>query len=212
MKPLNQWDTRKTVPGWSSTLRIMILMGTFSAAVAIGWSIGTVWYEPPSIARTIAIIVTNMLMVMLGSIFMLSLLKEIEHQLRQRWLPFDSKENGGSIVGVETEGDPKATPVTWLNQFFVKFFWNKVAVLKIDQEAIVDRLGHHGLEWRIGFKPKHGNAKLKVQVLTTDTVRVRIGYESCHFFAIGLDEKEIPLDLVDTAAINDPRYADVPLH
>lgn len=213
MKPLKDWDNRTTVLSWPFAVRLSFILSALVAAQAVSWAISAaVKQQPLTGLGWLAVIVLYALMIALSAVWAVVTSNEFDYWRRRRWLPFDGKTNDGTIIGVMTKGDPKATPMTWLNQFFVKFRWNKVAILEIDPEPVAEQVGDGKLEWRIGFKPMHGNAKLKVQVLTKQRIRVRIGPESCHFFAIGLDGKEIPLLLVDIAAIDDPRYANLPLH
>lgn len=111
----------------------------------------------------------------------------------------------GSVVGTRVEGDLAAPPTRWWNHLYLLLYgWNKVAVLRL-----VKLKAAYGVYY-IGYVALRGSARI-TKVYAGSHVRMRIGREPCRFFALELDGKEIPLDLVGVFDKKYPAYTDIPL-
>ncbi|MCX6785629.1 MAG: hypothetical protein NTZ18_02115 [Candidatus Komeilibacteria bacterium] len=101
------------------------------------------------------------------------------------------------IKGMVIEGDREVPPTKWYNILWMLLFgWKTVAVLSAQSEEE---------EWYIGFEDFHGNWMLCQTPILDNNIAVKIGRESCRFFAISGPKpelmQELPLTLVARARV-----------
>jgi len=93
----------------------------------------------------------------------------------------------GEVLGIAVQGDDTVPATTrWNKPFLILFFWNTLQVLEVPVGT--------GL-YRVGFCAFDGTVQLREEPVTTHQFAVRVGRESCQFFAIDMEGHEIELKL-----------------
>jgi len=108
----------------------------------------------------------------------------------------------GKVQGLNVAGDPAMPATKWWNKWFLLLFvWKKQSVLRVRVNQA----------YRLGFIPRKGKPRILTNKLAYSELKVRNGREDCIFFAVGVDGKEVPLELVEQTSKDDPKYSHVPL-
>jgi hypothetical protein len=116
----------------------------------------------------------------------------------------------GTIAGTQVEGDPKVRPTTIWNWLPMKLWGRKTTVVFRVSFTEAQR------GYRIGYKPLLqggvvGRAMYNGKVFHNQLFRVRIGRESCIFFAVGVKGSEVQLDFVAREDIKTGEHQETPL-
>jgi hypothetical protein len=118
------------------------------------------------------------------------------------WKKIDATKIKGTIV----RGDERAPKTRWwLLPLLFLFFWKKRQVLTVAPQDAPQG-------FRLGYKPTDGPARLLDRVIDANRIQVRVGRESCTFFALVSDTQEIPLRLAGEADKSDPWLKGIPLY
>ncbi|OGN16737.1 MAG: hypothetical protein A3C88_00005 [Candidatus Yanofskybacteria bacterium RIFCSPHIGHO2_02_FULL_50_12] len=92
--------------------------------------------------------------------------------------------------GIREEGDPRVPKTRWWNHWYLVWRgWKVVVLFRVPEEWT--RRGYF-----IGFIPFQGPPQYLDQRIHDEEFAVKIGRESCTFFAIGYDDGEIVPDEV----------------
>jgi hypothetical protein len=112
------------------------------------------------------------------------------------------KKFSTEFAGISVEGDPSVPKTHWWNILWLLFFgWRQVVVLR----AVTLH------SFRVGFRDHNGKTMLCSRELVCTRFRVKIGHESCHFFAIDNKNREVKLEEVARVRKNDMRYKHTPM-
>ncbi|MBP9749030.1 hypothetical protein KBD18_02370 [Patescibacteria group bacterium] len=121
-----------------------------------------------------------------------------------RWSQWE--EYTGTAIGTRVDGDPDVPATNTASHLYLRVVgWKMTAVLEISR--VQAECGYH-----LGYIPFEGKPRFHTTVFYDTRFRMRVGHEDPTFFAVSTDGSEIPLTLVARTPVNNPEYADVPLH
>ena len=116
------------------------------------------------------------------------------------WYRYREKVQGTAVFG-----DPMVPATKWWNHLVLLFFrWKTVVVFEVGLAAA--KAGY-----RVGYLPVNGKAMIKDAGNFDQRFRMRIGRETCTFFAIAADGAEVPIRIVVRTTIDDFQHQE-PLH
>lgn len=118
--------------------------------------------------------------------------------------------DGFQINGVRVEGDHRMPPTPdnpLLLFWYIHVVWQKAAVFRVDQKLAEPK-------FFIGFHNDRGKIHLRQAPITgvEGKFAMRLGHETCTFFAIDRNDKPVILRRVAVAYIKGPSYQSVPLY